>query len=85
MRTTETHVRYLIENPKGRGVRVACTCSPGSPHGAEGYRSFEQAMETGRFEYYVPLWVNNPDVTRLCRNYAEKGTGIESLRRLIKL
>lgn len=79
------HVRYLISNPKGRGVRMACTCASGSPHGASGYSSFEQAMASGEFDAYVSHWINNEDVTRMCRDYAEKGTGIETLRGLLAL
>lgn len=67
-----THTKYLIENPKGRGVRVACTCASGSPHGAEGWRSFEDAMASGRFDGYVADWANNRDVTRICRDYAAR-------------
>lgn len=79
------HIRYFVPNAKGRGVRVACTCASGSPHGAEGWRSMEQAMASGRFDAYVPRWFNNPEVTRMCREYAEQGSGIESLRSALSL
>lgn len=75
------HVRYLTANSRGNGVRVLCTC--GTSHGAESYPSFEMAMETGRFDGFVKYWRNNDEVTRMCRDYAEKGTGIETLRGLL--
>jgi hypothetical protein len=83
MRNTTTHVKYL--QPWGRydAVKVDCTC--GQSHGLESYRSFEVAMETGRFLGYVAAWVNNPNVSRVCREFAERGTGIESLRQALKL
>lgn len=75
--TGETHVRYLIANSRG-GVRAACTCASGSPHGAQGYRSLEQAMATGRFDAFVPMWINDPMVTRMCRDYAEKALSLKA-------
>lgn len=77
------HVRYLQPWGKYSAVKVDCTC--GQSHGLESYRSFESAMETGRFDSYVPRWFNNDDVSRVCRDYAEKGTGIETLRGLLAL
>lgn len=77
------HIKYLQPWGKYSAVKVICTC--GQSHGLESYRSFEAAMGTGRFNGYVKSWFNNQDVSRVCRAYAEKGTGIETLRGLIAL
>lgn len=83
MQKTTDHVKYLQPWGRGKAVEVKCTC--GQSHGVQTYRSFEQAMETGRFDGYVRSWVANNQVTRICRNYAEKGTGVEGLRQTLSL
>lgn len=78
-----SHVRYLLKNRRGNGVRLACTC--GQSHGAHSWPSFKAAMDSGEFDRSKTLWVNNQDVSRLCRDYAERGTGYETLRALLKI
>lgn len=79
----KAHTRYLAPWGSRDAVEVRCTCE--QSHGVETYPSFEAAMRTGRFDAYVPLWVANDQVSRRCRDYAERGTGIEQLRGLLRL
>lgn len=66
--TVETHVLHLETWGRRDAVRLVCTCN--QSHGARTWPTFESAMSGGEFDFYVPLWRDNPDVTRICRDYA---------------
>lgn len=83
--SSETHVRYLVATAKSGGVRLACTCGVGG-HAARSWRSFDSAVAELKADGFdFSLWINDPMVSRICRDYAEQGTGVETLRGLLSL
>ncbi len=79
-----TCTRFLIPNRRGNGVRLTCTC--GMSHGARSWNSFAMAIEELKARgFKFSAWFNNPSVHPMCRDYAEKGTGFESLRQVLSL
>lgn len=67
--TREEHIRYLQPWGKRDAVMLACTCR--QSHGLRSWPNFEMAMASAGLErYYAPLWRDNPDVSRICRDYA---------------
>lgn len=80
----QEHVKYLIAAGRFGAVRVACTCGVGG-HAAQSWTDFQSAVRDETIRSHVKWWVNNPNVSRMCRDFAEQGTGIETLRGLLSL
>ena len=75
------HVKYVAA--RRNGFRMRCTC--GLSHGARSWATFDSAVKDPELAPFVKLWINDPMVSRICREYAERGTGIESLRKSLAL
>lgn len=77
------HIKYVTKAGRFGAVRMVCTC--GSSHGARTWTDLESAAKDPEIRGSVQYWFNNLNVSRICRDYAERGTGYETLRSLLKL